>query len=157
MTLRPWFPLLALTLPGPASLAAQGKPITVQGVRSLTFAAVLPGVPRVIARTDPVNSGQYDITGANNSQVQLNFTLPSTMAGPAGATMPIVFGGSDAGYSASQTIGSQVAFDPKQPFLATLNKNGRGSVFVGATVQPTPTQRAGSYTGTLTLTVAYFP
>ena len=157
MNFRPLFPLLELTLPGAASLAAQNKPITVQGVRSLTFGAVLPGVLRVIARTDPVNSGQYDITGANNSQVQLNFTLPSTMAGPAGATMPIVFGGSDAGYSASQTIGSQVAFDPKQPFLATLNKNGRGSVFVGATVQPTPTQRAGSYTGTLTLTVAYFP
>ncbi|OLC02458.1 MAG: hypothetical protein AUH78_21180 [Gemmatimonadetes bacterium 13_1_40CM_4_69_8] len=148
---------LALVLLGPASLAAQGKPITVQGVRSLTFGAVLPGVPRVISRTDPVNSGQYDITGANNNQVQLSFTLPNVMNGPAGATMPIVFGGNDAGYSQSQAIGSQVAFDPKQSFLATLNKNGRGSVFVGATARPTPTQRAGSYTATLTLTVAYFP
>src|SRR5213594_2483065 len=114
MYFRPLYPLLALALLGPVSLAAQNKPITVQGVRSLAFGAVLPGVPRVISRTDPVNSGQYDITGANNNQVQLNFTLPNVMNGPAGATMPIVFGGSDAGYSSSQSIASQVAFDPKQ-------------------------------------------
>ncbi len=157
MYFRPLYRLLALALLGPVSLAAQNKPITVQGVRSLTFGAVLPGVPRVISRTDPVGSGEYNITGSNNTQVQLTFTLPSVMNGPAGATMPIVFGGNDAGYSQSQAIGSQVAFDPKQPFLATLNKNGRGSVFVGATAQPTPTQRAGSYTATLTLTVVYFP
>ena len=157
MYFRPLYPLLALALLGSVSLAAQSKPITVQGVRSLAFGAVLPGVPRVISRTDAVGSGQYNITGSNNTQVQLTFTLPGVMNGPAGATMPIVFGGNDAGYSQSQAIGSQVAFDPKQPFLATLNKNGRGSVFVGATARPTPTQRAGSYTATLTLTVVYFP
>jgi hypothetical protein len=71
--------------------------------------------------------------------------------------MPIVFAGNDAGYSQTQAIGSQVAFDPKQSFLATLNGRGRGSVFIGATARPAPTQRAGSYTGTLTLNVVYFP
>jgi Domain of unknown function (DUF4402) len=138
-------------------LAAQARPLTVAGVRGVTFGAVLPGVPRVILRTDAVNSGQFNITGNKNNQVRLTFTLPAVMTGPAGATMPLVFGGSDAGYSASQTIGSQVAFDPKQSFLATLNKNGRGSVFIGGTARPSTSQRAGPYTGTLTLTVAYFP
>ncbi len=130
---------LALALLGAAPLAAQ-RPVTVQGIRSLTFGAVLPGVPRVISRTDAANSGQYNITGANNHQVQLTFTLPN-----------------DAGYSASQAIGSQVAFDPKQTFVATLNARGRGTVFIGATARPAPTQRAGNYTGTLTLNVVYFP
>jgi hypothetical protein len=30
-------------------------------------------------------------------------------------------------------------------------------VFVGGTVNPAPTQRAGSYTGTITLSIVYFP
>src|SRR5713101_211177 len=152
MYFRPVSPLLAFALLGGGSLTAQ-RAISVQGVRSLTFGAVLPGVPRVIPRTDPVGSGQFNITGARNSQVQLTFTLPSAMTGPSGATMPIAFAGNDAGYSQSQAIGSQVAFDPKQSFLATLNSRGRGSVFVGATARPAPTQRAGSYTATLTLNV----
>jgi hypothetical protein len=156
MHIRPLSPLLALALLGVAPLPAQ-RPITVQGVRSLTFGAVLPGVPRVISRTDAANSGQYNITGVLNHRVQLSFTLPNQMTGPAGATMPILFAGNDAGYSQSQAIGSQVAFDPKQPFVAALNGRGRGSVFVGATARPAPTQRAGSYTATLTLNVVYFP
>jgi len=156
MPIRPLSLPLALALLGAAPLAAQ-RPVTVQGIRSLTFGAVLPGVPRVISRTDAANSGQYNITGANNHQVQLTFTLPNVMNGPGGATMPITFAGNDAGYSASQAIGSQVAFDPKQTSVATLNARGRGTVFIGATARPAPTQRAGNYTGTLTLNVVYFP
>ena len=151
-------PLLLLALgSGVAPLAAQGRPLTVSRVRDLTFGTVLPGVPRVILRTDPTNSGQFDLVGAKSNQVLLTFALPLVMTGPAPATLPLTFGGSDAGYSSTQAIGSQVAFDPNQPFLATLNKNGRGSVFIGGTAQPSTSQRAGPYTGTLALTVAYFP
>jgi hypothetical protein len=79
------------------------------------------------------------------------------MTGPAGAQLPLSFGSSDAGYSQSQAIGSQIGFDPKQPFTATLSNNGRGSVFVGGTANPTANQRAGAYTATLTLTVTVLP
>ena len=151
-------PLLLLALGSRvAPLAAQGRPLTVSRVRDLTFGTVLPGVPRVISRTDPTNSGQLDLVGTKNNQVLLTFVLPLVMTGPASATMPLSFGGSDAGYSDTQAIGSQVAFDPKQPFLVTLNKNGRGSIFIGGTAQPGTSQRAGPYTGTLALTVAYSP
>lgn len=138
-------------------LQAQAKPLTVTGARGLTFGAVLPGVPRVVSRTDPANSGQYDIRGPNRNQMVLAFVLPVAMTGPAGALMPLSFGASDAGYSQSQTIGSQVGFDPKQPFTATLSISGRGSVFVGATANPATNQRAGAYTATLTLTVTLLP
>lgn len=141
----------------PAVLGAQGKPLTVTGVRGVTFGAVFPGVPRVISRTDPANSGQFDIKGPNRSNVLLSFLLPLTMTGPAGAQMPLAFGSNDAGYSQSQAIGSQVGFDPKQPFTATLANNGRGSVFLGATANPTANQRAGAYTATITLTVTVLP
>ncbi len=125
------------------------RPLTVTGVRGLTFGAVLPGVPRIILRTDPANSGQFDIRGPNNSRVLLSFVLPVAMTGPSGALMPLSFGAGDAGYSQS--------FDPKQPFTATLSNNGRGAVFVGGTANPTTNQRAGAYTATLTLNVTVLP
>ncbi len=133
------------------------RPLTVTGVRGLTFGAVLPGVPRIILRTDPANSGEFDIRGPNNSQMLLSFVLPVAMTGPSGALMPLSFGAGDAGYSQSQSIGSQVGFDPKQPFTATLSNNGRGAVFVGGTANPTTNQRAGAYTATLTLNVTVLP
>jgi len=155
MKRKRWIVIGAMLLGVP--LPAQGRPITVTGVRGVTFGAVLPGVPRVISRTDPANSGQYDIRGPNRRQVLLSFVLPLSMTGPAGALMPLSFGASDAGYSQSQAIGSQVAFDPKQPFTATLSNNGRGSVFVGATANAATNQRAGAYTATIILNVTVLP
>src|SRR5688500_15487189 len=101
-----WIVIGALMIALP--LDGQGRPLTVTPVRGVTFGAVLPGVPRVILRTDPANSGQIDFRGPNRGQLLLTFVLPVAMTGPAGALMPITFGGSDAGFSATQTIGSQV-------------------------------------------------
>jgi len=149
-----WFAIGALLLAVP--LRAQGKPLTVTGVRGVTFGAVLPGVPRVVSRTDPANSGQFDIKGTKGS-VLLSFVLPLTMTGPSGALMPLTFGSSDAGYSATQAIGSQVGFDPKQPFTAAIPTNGRASVFIGATANAATNQRAGAYTATIILNVTVLP
>ena len=138
-------------------LLAQGRPVTVTGVRGLTYGTVLPGVARIILRTDPANSGQFDLRGPNRNQVLLSFVLPVAMTGPSGALMPLSFSAGDAGYSQAQTIGSQVGFDPRQPFTATLSNNGRGSVFVGGRANPATNQRAGGYTATLTLNVTVLP
>jgi hypothetical protein len=153
---RESFILIAALLLG-VPLLAQARPLTVTGVRGLTFGAVLPGVPRIILRTDPANSGQFDIRGPNRKQVLLSFVLPAAMIGPGGALMPLSFGAGDGGYSQSQLIGSQVGFDPRQSFTATLSNNGRGSVFVGGRANPTTNQRAGAYTATLTLNVTVLP
>lgn len=148
-----------LVLAGATALPAQrrGRPIRARGVRALAFGTLLPGVPQPVARTDPLRSGQFDVTGRRFSSVQLSFSLPSVMNGPAGATLPLSFSSNDAGYSVSQSVTAQVGFDPRAPFTATLSHNGRGSVFLGGTARPLPTQRPGSYNGTVTLTVVYFP
>jgi hypothetical protein len=149
--------IAAVFLVAGTAMAAQGggRPLRVDGIRVLNFGTVLPGVAGVVSRLDPVNSGQFDLRGEKFAQVELTFMLPVQMTGPAGAVLPLVFGASDAGFSEAQAITSQVGFDPTQPFLARLSQNGRGSVFLGATVSPLPGQRAGSYTATVTLTVAY--
>jgi len=154
MKRKSWIVTLVMLLGVP--LAAQGKPLTVTGIRGVTFGAVLPGVPRVVLRTDPANSGQFDLKGPKGN-ILLSFVLPITMTGPAGALMPLTFGASDAGFSQTQAIGSQVGFDPKQPFTAALPNNGRASVFVGATANPVTNQRAGAYTATIILNVTVLP
>ena len=150
-----WIVTLVMLLGVP--LLAQGKPLTVTGIRGVTFGAVLPGVPRVVLRTDPANSGQFDIKGPKGGPILLSFVLPLSMSGPGGALLPIVFGSSDAGFSPTQSIGSQVGFDPKQPTTVTFPNNGSASVFVGATANPAANQRAGAYTATIILTVTVLP
>jgi hypothetical protein len=147
---------LFLVLAAAPALAAQGaRPVMVRGVRPLDFGTVLPGVPRVVRRTDPVSSGRLDVSGTRLAPVELVFTLPTQMTGPGGAVMPLTFGGDDAGYSETQAVGNQVGFDPQQPFSAVLNRSGRAAVFLGATANPSVVQRAGAYTATVTLSVAY--
>jgi hypothetical protein len=100
-----------------------------------------------------VNSGQFEIQGPFLTFIQLTFTLPALLNGPSGATMPLSFATNDAGYSFNNTIGSQTAFDPHQPRSTVIWIGGRSGVFLGGTVSPVPGQRAGSYTGTVVLTV----
>lgn len=146
---------MALALAGPAALLAQGRPLRVTGVRDLQFGTVIPGIPALILRTDAANGAQYRLTGEKNTAVQLQFTLPTTMNGPSGATMPLSFGASDAGFSPSETVTSQVGFDPRVPFVGTLSNNGRAAVFLGGQALPAGGQQSGTYTATITLTVSY--
>src|SRR5215470_8067630 len=78
--------LVLWALPGEAQ-----RPLTVSGTRSLTFGSLLAGVNKSVLRTDVVNSGQLDISGPKNVSVLLTFTLPGSMTGPAGATLPLSF------------------------------------------------------------------
>ncbi len=142
---------LALSLAGAGELRAQ---LAATGVRDLAFGNVLPGVPSTVQRTDAARSGQFDITGPILGRVEITFTLPATLIGGAGATMPTSFGSTSAGYSANGSIAAQTAFDPRTPFRATLSLLGRGSVFLGGTVAPPGSQGAGSYTAFVTITVA---
>lgn len=151
--------LAVIMLPATAaSLHGQGQPVRVNGVRSVVFGTVFPGIPRSVLRTDALNSGQFDVRAASGTQLQLTFALPPNMTGPGGAAMPLSFGGDDAGFSTTQSVANQVGFDPRLPFVATMGgPPGRASVFLGGTVTPLVSQPAGSYTGTITLTVVYLP
>ncbi len=143
-------------------LAALAPPATAQtvqvnGVQGVVFGTMLPGAATVISRTNASAAARFDLRGTGRRTVNLTFTLPATMSGPSGATLPLSYAGGDAGYSSTQNIGNQVGFDPRTTFNVTLANNGRGSVFLGCTALPAANQRAGNYTATLTLTVVYFP
>ena len=130
-----------------------GAQITVQGIRGLAFGTVIPGVPSQVLRTDAVNSGQFEIRGPFLTFIRLTFTLPAVLNGPLGATMPVTFTTSDAGYSFSNVITNQTAFSPLAPYQTLIWIGGRSGVWLGGTVSPVAGQRAGNYTGTVVLSV----
>ena len=127
--------------------------ITVTGAQNLAFGNVFPGVNKVVAATDAA-AGRFDLTGQNSANVNLTFTLPAQLTS-GGNNLPI---GTWTGYrntTNSQTGGT--AFTPSAAATAAaFSGTGGLFVFVGATVSPAAAQAAGSYTGTVTLTAAYF-
>lgn len=148
--------ILPLLLAAAPPLLAQGRPIRVEGIKPLAFGQILAGAPVPVLRTDPVRAGQINLSAQPQTQIILQLALPAAMTGPLGATLPIVFGANDAGFSPQGAIGNQTAFDPRNATVVITNaQNGRGSVFVGGTAQPAFNQPPGSYTGVITLTVAY--
>lgn len=141
--------LLFVALLCAAPLAAQAQVTRVDDIR---FGNVLGGVANTVLRTDPARAGRFDVITPPNVWLNGQFVLPAVMNGPAGATMPISFAGTTAGYSDAQAIGSQVGFNPQLGGTVRAT-DGRASVFMGATVTPAVGQAPGSYTATITLIV----
>jgi hypothetical protein len=136
-------------------VAAQGGALVPVGSQDLRFGTVLPGFPTVISRLDAVNGGQFQIRGQRRAEVRIDFALPVTLTAGSGATLPLQFGSADGGYSTRPAVGSAQSFDPHIPLVVNLGNSGRIYFFLGGSALPTPLQEAGSYQGTITMTVAY--
>lgn len=149
--------VVAALLAAPTLAAAQGgRPLSVRGTQGLTLGNVIPGVPTTIPYTDGARAAQFEIRGQRGEEVEVFFTLPGALAGPAGATMPLAFAANAAGLSLTGNPASASPRNPALPFTVrpTAN-NGRAYVFLGVTALPTGVQRAGAYSGTVSVTVAY--
>ncbi len=145
-----------LALPGAVSgqntadiqaLAEVLSPIDVTAVADLNFGQVLPGVPTVVA-PGAATGGAFTVSGAADQDVIVDFTLPTELT--AGAlTMPVSF---DAGYGDGAP---STGLDPNADVTVGLGASGGWDVFLGGTVLPAVDQGAGTYSGTVTLTVVY--
>jgi hypothetical protein len=107
--------------------------------------------------TDASRTGRIDIAGAANGQAIVFFNLPASLAGPAGATLPVSFAAGDAGFAGDQAIGSQIAFDPRNIYVGRIGNRGVSSIFLGGTATPAAGQRTGTYSAVVTLTVVFLP
>jgi hypothetical protein len=127
--------------------------MTVTGARTLDFGNVFPGVAKTIA-VAAATSGRFDLTGQSSANVNVSFTLPTNLTSGAN-NLPI---GSWTGCTnATNTTTGCTSFTPSASTTATAF-SGAGALFVwvGGTVTPGGAQAAGTYTGTVTLTAAYF-
>jgi hypothetical protein len=157
-----WAATLAV-LSLPAAAAAQNsasanvtadvqQPITVIKANDLTFGTVFPGVNKSIAVTSS-SAAAFSIAGQASANVSLTFTLPATI-GSGGNTLPLASWVARRNTTNSSASGTD--FTPSSSATsATLHTDGNLYVFVGATAQPAVGQAAGSYTGTMTMTVVY--
>jgi len=127
--------------------------MTVTGARTLDFGNVFPGVAKSIG-VAAATSGRFDLTGQSSANVDLTFTLPTNLTSGAN-NLPI---GSWTGCTnATNTTTGCTTFTPSGSASASAF-SGAGALFVwvGGTVTPGGAQAAGTYTGTVTLTAAYF-
>jgi hypothetical protein len=138
--------LAVLTSPAQAQLQ-------VRAVRDLKFGAVIPGVAKAVPPSDPVNSGEFEFTATLGNRVQLRFTLPANLTGPAGALLPIAFGNNDAIAQGTGPTSVPVTFNPKGTSVFQLVTSNRILVFLGGRVTPAANQRTGSYTAPVVFTV----
>jgi hypothetical protein len=148
--------LLLLLLPIATATPLAGQS-TVTGIRDLNFGVVIRGVQTTVAPSDPIRSGRFYVRHILNRQVQVRFTLPTTLARVAGgATLPITFGATDA--IAQGTAGSSVpvTFNPNNTQTFTLTTSADFNVNLGGRVSPAAGQATGAYRGTVTLTCTFF-
>ena len=149
--MRRMLPFLAsLLLFGARPVAAQ---LTVQALRNLNFGPVVQGQAKSIAANDPINSGQWQFIATLGDQVRIQFTLPTRLNGPAGATMPISFGNADAIALGQGPTSVPVTFNPNTGGTFTLVSSNKIWIFLGGRVTPAANQRTGNYSNTVVLTI----
>ncbi len=136
-----------------SATATVQQPLSVSKTNDLAFGSVFPGLNKTVAVTE-AGAAAFSIQGQANASVDLTFSTPSTLAS-GGNSLNI--GTWTARRNTSNSAASGTDFTPSGTATSTtLSGGGALYVFVGATVQPTVSQVAGTYTGTLTLTVVYF-
>lgn len=135
-------------------LAAQS---TVTGIRDLDFGIVIRGVQTTVAPGDPIRSGRFYVRHRLNRQVQLRFTLPTTLARVAGGgSLPISFSATDAIAQGTAANSNPVTFNPNNTQTFTLVTSADFYVNLGGRVSPAAGQATGAYRGTVTLTCTFF-
>jgi hypothetical protein len=84
---------------GMSSLATiLAAPLSGAGTRALQFGVIVPGTTSVTVLPSTTRSGEFRIAGVKNRKsIDISFTLPTRLNGPAGASIPLSFNGNYAG------------------------------------------------------------
>ena len=141
-------------------------PLTGTGMRALEFGVIVPGTTSVTVLPRSAAGGEFRITGVKaRKSVDVSFTLPTQMTGPAGAAIPLSFNGNFAGLCEIDNSGncvsaSYITWNPvttpsfrDQP---TRYSPGRKvftydahQLYLGGVASPAANQRQGTYTASL--------
>ena len=141
-------------------------PLTGTGTRALQFGVIVPGTTSVTVLPRSSAGGEFRIAGVKSRKsVDISFTLPTQLTGPAGASIPLNFNGNYAGLCEIDTSGaceiaSYVTWNPvTTPTFRdtpTRYKPGRKvyaydayQVYLGGVASPAATQRQGTYTASI--------
>ncbi|HEX2637470.1 MAG TPA: DUF4402 domain-containing protein [Gemmatimonadales bacterium] len=132
-----------------------GRPLSALSRQMLDFGTLFSGTPASVSRFDALHAGQFELRGAKGTEVRVDLGLPPVMTAAGGAKLPLKFTAGDGGYARDGIIATASPFDPRAPLVTTLSENGRLYLFLGGTATPAAKQSAGTYAGTVTVTIAY--
>jgi len=141
-------------------------PLSGVGTRALQFGTIVPGTTTVTVLPRSPQDGEFRIAGVKNRKsVDISFTLPTQMTGPAGASIPLSFNGNYAALceidtTATCDVASVTTWNPVTTptfhDLPTRYKPGRKvyqydqyQVYLGGVASPSTTQRQGTYTASI--------
>ena len=141
-------------------------PLTGTGTRALQFGVIVPGTTTVTVLPGSAADGEFRIAGVKNRKsIDISFTLPTQLAGPAGAAIPLSFNGNYAALCEIDTTGvcdaaSYFSWNPVTTptfhDLPTRYKPGRKvyqydqyQVYLGGVASPAANQRQGTYTASI--------
>ncbi|MDB4883560.1 MAG: hypothetical protein JWL95_2326 [Gemmatimonadetes bacterium] len=141
-------------------------PLSGVGTRALQFGMIVPGTTSVTVQPRSRSGGEFRITGVRNRKsIDISFTLPTALAGPAGATIPLNFNGNYAGLCEIDASGNcdlasyftwNPVITPSYRDTPTRYKPGRKvysyddyQVYLGGVASPSVTQRQGNYTASI--------
>jgi hypothetical protein len=142
-------------------------PLSGVGTRALQFGVIVPGTTTVTVLPRTRAGGEFRISGVKNRKsVDISFTLPTNLAGPGGATIPLSFNGNYAGLCEIDPatdlceLPSYFTWNPvTTPSFhdtPTRYKPGRKvyayddyQLYLGGVASPSLTQRQGSYSATI--------
>jgi hypothetical protein len=131
--------------------ASVQQPITVTAGNALAFGNVFPGIASTVA-VSSANAGTFSVAGQGSAGVLITFVLPTNLTS-GGNNLPI---GTWTGNWNTTNAPTGTNFTPSASnTAATLSGTGAMYVFLGATVTPAVNQVAGSYAGTVSMTVIY--
>jgi hypothetical protein len=143
--------------------------ITGSGVRPMNFGTVVPGTTTTVAPQTP-QGAEFHIGGLlGRKSVDITLTLPASLSGPGGATIPLSFAGANAAACELDALGvcqtaSLVSWDPvaKPTTRVRPTKFGPGpkvfvndqlALYLGASVSPAASQRPGHYAASATVLI----
>lgn len=138
-------------------LATVLETLTVTAVNDLEFGDVVQGQSSTVSPED-AEAGSFFVNGEAGSEVDVTFSLPSVLEQTfdPSLTMDIDFSPTSARHNTSDDASAGTSFDPDTGATTSLDfANGELFVYIGGTIDPTPTQEPGNYEGTITLTIEY--
>jgi hypothetical protein len=149
---RATVPALIVLLAAP-SAAAQ---VSVAGVRNLAFGFLTLGVQSTVPPSDPVKSGQWNLTAPVGQRIQIRLTVPNQLQGPAGATLPVSIKNGDAFVQGTWSGATPNSFNPAGNVNFRFTGGTQAILRLGGSTTPSPTQRTGAYSNTAVCTITVF-
>jgi hypothetical protein len=130
--------------------------VSVAGTRDLAFGFLTLGVNTDVPPTDPVKSGQWNLTAPVGQRIQIRLTVPPQLNGPAGAILPLTIKNNYA-FLQGTWPGAVASFFNPPGNVNFRFTGGTGAIIrLGGSITPAANQRTGAYTNNAIVTITVF-